>query len=67
MKQIYRCEFCNETGTGEEIAKHEIFCSCNPHQQRCGSCLHKEHKVTLCNLRNCFVMETDTCDKWWCK
>ena len=29
MKQLFRCEYCSETGTAEEITKHEQECTYN--------------------------------------
>lgn len=40
MKPLYRCEYCNQTGTAEEIEKHEIECANNYNLKSCRTCIH---------------------------
>lgn len=40
MKPIYRCEYCNVTGTEEEILKHEEECLKNYNRKGCTTCKH---------------------------
>ena len=42
MKPVYRCDYCDVTGTEEEILKHEAECIKNPHNRGCFSCKHCE-------------------------
>ena len=48
MKLIYRCEYCDKTGTIEEIQKHEEECMYNYHKRSCWTCKHAE--VCLLNV-----------------
>lgn len=41
MKPIFRCEYCNFTGTEEEILKHEDECFDNYTKRSCWSCQHR--------------------------
>jgi hypothetical protein len=51
MKQLFRCEYCSETGTADEIAKHEAECIFNYDKRSCLTCKHAENKFTkyICN------------------
>lgn len=44
MKQIFRCEYCNETGTAEEMEKHEDACIHNRTKRSCLTCKHATTK-----------------------
>ena len=40
MKAIYRCEYCDVTGTEEEIREHEEECFKNYNKKGCYTCKH---------------------------
>ena len=40
MKIIYKCEYCDVTGTKEELQKHEKECVKNYHKKSCLTCKH---------------------------
>ena len=40
MKPIYRCEYCDVTGTEEEIREHEEECIKNYNKKSCLTCKH---------------------------
>lgn len=42
MKQVFKCDYCSEMGTEEEIAKHEIVCTDNYDRKNCYTCTHKK-------------------------
>lgn len=42
MKQLFRCEYCTEVGTEEEIKKHEEECLYNYTKKSCWTCKYKE-------------------------
>lgn len=42
MKQLFRCEYCTEVGTEEEIIKHEQECIYNYNRRSCFTCMHKK-------------------------
>lgn len=44
MKQLFRCDYCDQTGTAEEIEKHEVQCIHNYTKRSCLTCKHKENK-----------------------
>ena len=44
MKQLFRCDFCDQIGTAEEIEKHEAECIHNYTQRSCLTCKHKQIK-----------------------
>lgn len=52
MKQIFRCEYCSEIGTAEEIEKHEAECICNYNKKSCLTCKHASRGLTTytCNI-----------------
>ena len=41
MKAIFRCEYCDQMGTAEEIEKHEDECIHNRTKRSCLTCKHK--------------------------
>ena len=41
MKQLFRCDYCDQTGTAEEIEKHEVRCIHNYTKRSCLTCKHK--------------------------
>lgn len=41
MKQLFRCEYCTEVGTEEEIQKHEQKCIYNYNRKSCLTCKHR--------------------------
>ena len=51
MKQVFRCEYCTETGTAEEIEKHEAGCIHNYNKKSCLTCKHVSRNLTTytCN------------------
>ncbi len=44
MKQLFRCEYCDFTGTDEEVIQHEEKCFHNYTKKSCSTCNHKETK-----------------------
>jgi len=40
MKPLYRCDYCSEIGTEEEIKKHEATCTKNYNLKSCWTCKH---------------------------
>jgi hypothetical protein len=42
MKQLFRCEYCDETGVEEEILEHEKTCLWNHTKRSCWTCKHAE-------------------------
>lgn len=40
MKPLYKCEYCDQTGTAEEIEKHEAECIYNYNLKSCFTCIH---------------------------
>ena len=42
MKPVYRCEYCSNTGTEDEIREHEIHCLFNYDRKSCRTCKHKD-------------------------
>ena len=42
MKQLFRCDYCNEIGTEEEIREHEESCLWNYTKKSCYTCKHAE-------------------------
>lgn len=45
MKQLFRCEYCSEQGTAEEITKHEEECIYNYNKKSCFTCKHRDNKI----------------------
>jgi hypothetical protein len=55
MKQLFRCEYCTEVGTEEEILKHEETCIWNYTKRTCYTCRHANRnimKFTCCAGRD---------------
>lgn len=52
MKALYRCEYCDEMGTEEEILKHEGECIHNRTKHSCLTCKHAENKITTVVCHN---------------
>lgn len=52
MKQLFRCEYCTEVGTEEEIVKHEQECIYNYNRRSCFTCAHKKgnYLAITCDL-----------------
>ena len=46
MKQLFRCEYCDEIGTEEEIREHEEGCLWNYDKRSCYTCKHVENLFT---------------------
>jgi hypothetical protein len=46
MKQLFRCEYCDEIGTEEEIREHEKECLWNYDKKSCYTCKHMENLFT---------------------
>ena len=42
MKALYKCDFCDMTGTEEDIREHEIYCENNPARMSCQYCEYKK-------------------------
>ena len=40
MKALFRCYFCEEVGTKEELQKHEKDCIYNPKNKSCATCIY---------------------------
>lgn len=38
MKQMFKCDFCDETGTEDEMQEHEKVCIFNPRVKHCLTC-----------------------------
>lgn len=51
MKPIFRCEYCDQMGIEEDIAKHENECMHNYTKHSCYTCKYAENKITkfICN------------------
>ena len=62
MKLIYRCEYCSETGTAEEITKHEQDCMYNPNKKSCFTC--KNAEICLITKITCKVGKEIPTDKY---
>lgn len=46
MKQLFRCEYCNEIGTAEEMTKHEAECIHNYTKRSCMTCKYAQRSFT---------------------
>ncbi len=42
MKPVYRCDYCDQMGTAEEIMAHEEKCYWNYNRKNCWTCRHRE-------------------------
>ena len=45
MKQLFRCDYCDQIGTAEEIEQHEAECIYNYKKRSCMTCKYAENKV----------------------
>lgn len=46
MKPVFKCDYCSNMGTEEEIREHELQCFDNYDRKSCYTC---EHKKTICS------------------
>lgn len=46
MKQLFRCDYCDFTGTKQEVSKHEKECIKNPNLKSCITCKHCSNWIT---------------------
>lgn len=44
MKPVFKCDYCSQMGTEEEIKKHEPECYHNYDLKGCNTCVHKKFK-----------------------
>lgn len=44
MKPLYKCDFCDMTGTEENVYIHEATCINNPKRKSCQYCTNKKTK-----------------------
>lgn len=44
MKLVYKCDYCTQMGTEEEIKEHELQCVKNYDRKSCHTCVHKQIK-----------------------
>ena len=44
MKPVYKCDYCSQMGTEEEIREHEPNCHENYDRRNCWTCVHKRTK-----------------------
>ena len=44
MKPVFRCEYCDFTGTEEEVCNHEEECFENYTKRSCWTCQHRSFK-----------------------
>ena len=42
MKALYKCDFCDMTGTEEDVYIHEATCMNNPKRKSCQYCENKK-------------------------
>ena len=52
MKQLFRCEYCSETGTEDEISEHEKTCLWNYDKRSCWTCQYAEAGFTTIKCTN---------------
>jgi len=45
MKPVFKCDYCSEMGTKEEIKEHEPKCFNNYDRRSCFTCVHKRTKI----------------------
>ena len=62
MKQLFRCEYCDKTGTIEEITEHEQECMYNYNKRSCFTCKHAE--ICLITKVKCTVGKEIPTDKY---
>ena len=48
MKPLFRCEYCSQIGTKEELEKHEKICLSNPAVKCCDNCKFAWEKDWVC-------------------
>ena len=46
MKPVFKCDYCSQMGTEEEIKEHEPKCLDNYDRRSCYTCVHKR---TVCS------------------
>ena len=51
MKQLFRCEYCDKTGTAEQISEHEKECIYNYCKRSCWTCKHAELCLSAINCK----------------
>lgn len=68
MKLLYRCEYCNEMGTEEEIREHEESCLWNYTKKSCYTCKHASRKLMTITCDAGVELESgkymEGCRKW---
>lgn len=42
MKPVFKCDYCDQMGTEEEIRDHELICTDNYTMRSCYTCRHKK-------------------------
>ena len=42
MKPVFKCDYCSQMGTEEEIREHEPQCMDNYDRKSCYTCVHKK-------------------------
>ena len=47
MKPIYRCDYCDQMGTAEEIMAHEENCSWTYNRKSCRTCRRRDSKSLM--------------------
>jgi hypothetical protein len=50
MKPVFKCDYCDKTGTEDEIKKHELECFDNYDRKSCFTCVHKELGTCTSNM-----------------
>ena len=50
MKPVFKCDYCSEMGTEEEIKEHEIKCIYNYDRRSCCTCVHKNTRFKNDNI-----------------
>lgn len=45
MKPVFKCDYCSQMGTEEEIREHELQCTENYDRKSCYTCIHKRTKT----------------------
>ena len=58
MKPLYKCDFCDMTGTEENVYIHEATCTDNPNRKSCQYCENKKTSfnsskvIYTCDFKN---------------
>ena len=52
MKPVFKCDYCSQMGTEEEIRDHELVCRDNYTRRSCHTCVHKT--TTFRNHQYCY-------------